>query len=165
MKLIRKFTNIFDGTINIFAFLATVLLTFIMLLIVTEISVRYFWGRPIMGTVEITGYALLYITFLAATWVLREERHVKVELVLTRLKPRVQSFLNITTSLISAIVFLVITWYGVRVTWDSYQINYLSPTELETPKFLIVLIIPIGSFLLSLQLLRRTYGFLKKGRA
>ena len=165
MDLRRKVTNGFDSTLNLLAVLANVLLALASLLIVTEVFVRLLLGRSILGTVEVTGYDLVYITFLATAWVLREEGHVKLELVLERLKPKVQSLINIITSLMSAIFCLIVTWYGVKVTWDSYRIDYLSPTELRTPVFLIVLIIPIGAFLLFIQFLRRTYGFLKKGRA
>ncbi len=164
MKLVRKVVNIFDRTLDLLALLAVVLIIFIMLSVDTEVVTRYFWGRPITGTIEVMGYCLLFITFLGAAWGLREEVHVRMDVVLNRLSTGAQSLLNIITSILSAIICLIIVWYGVVVTWESYQINYRAATELETPEYLVLFIIPIGSFLLFIQFLRRTYGYLQSWR-
>ncbi len=165
MQLVKKGTAIFDRTLNLLFLVATSLLILITLTTITEIIMRTFWGRPIMGTVELTGYTLLFITFLGTAWLLREDGHVKMDVVLSRLRPRIQSTLNIITSILGAIICLVIAWYGVKVSWYSFQTNYRAISELEIPLFPILIVIPVGTFLLFIQFLRRTYGFLRKGRA
>ena len=87
MRLRRKLAAIFDGTLNMLFLLSTLILIFISLTILTEVVLRTFFSRPITGTVEINGYALVYVTFLGAAWLLREGGHVKMDLVLTRLRP------------------------------------------------------------------------------
>jgi TRAP-type C4-dicarboxylate transport system permease small subunit len=164
MKLVRKFINIFDRTLDLLALLAIVLIIFVMLAVDTEVVTRYFWGRPITGTLEVIAYCLLFITFLGTAWVLREEAHVRMDIVLTRLKLGTQHLLNIITSIISAAICFIIMWYGVRVTWETFQMGLRAATELETPEYLVLFIIPIGSFLLFIQFLRRTYGYLHSWR-
>ena len=161
MKLVRKVTTIFDGTVNLLAVLAAVLMVFILFLIVAEVVSRGFWNHPIPGVIEATAFSLLYITFLGTAWVLREERHVKIDLVLTRLKPANQALLNMITSLISAIVCLVIAWFAVKATWTSFELGYTSPTDLAFPKWILLSVIPVGSFMLSIQFLRRAYGYIR----
>jgi TRAP-type C4-dicarboxylate transport system permease small subunit len=151
MKLITKITAIFDRTLEAMAILAGILLAFAVLSVSVAVATRYFLGYPIGWVIEISTYILLYITFLVAAWVLREEGHVAVDILLLRLKPRTQSLLN--------------TWYGLRVTWDLFQTNYFTPTDLELPKWIINIIIFIGSLFLSIQFLRRTYGYLGSWRA
>lgn len=165
MRLVRKATIVFDRTLDILFFLATIILVLITLTVVTEIIMRTFWNRPITGTVQIIGYALLYMTFLGAAWLLRDDGHVKMEVVLARLKPGTQALLNIITSTLGAIVCLIIAWYGVRVLRYILQVDYRAIQELEVSLFPIVLIIPVGSFLLFIQFLRRTYGYIKSRRA
>ncbi len=165
MKLVRKVTTIFDGTVNLLAVLAAVLMVFILFLIVAEVVSRGFWNRPIPGVIEATAFSLLSITFLGTAWVLREEKHVKIDLVLTRLKPANQALLNIITSLIGAIVCLIIVWYGVRVVWEVLREGYRSATMIEISLAPILVIIPVGTFLLSIQFLRRAYGYLRSRRA
>jgi len=145
--------------------LAGILLIFITLIIGVSIASRYFLNRPMGWVTEISEYSLLYITFLVAAWVLKKEGHVKMDIVLTRLKPRTQSVTNVITSAISAVVCFILTWYGVRVTWELFQTGYPTPTILELPKFIIIAAIFIGSFLLFIQFLRRTCSYLGNWRA
>ncbi len=160
MKILKKFTSIIDNTNYLLAILAGLLIIFLMLTVTYEVVVRYFLGQSLIWTVEITGYILLYVTFLSAAWLLGREEHVKMDLVLNRLSPKAQAILNTITSVIGAIICLIIVWFGIKVTWQFYQLGYLATSELRPPQFLIILIIPVGSFLLFIQFLRRSYGYL-----
>ncbi len=164
MRLRRKLAAIFDGTLNMLFLLSTLILILISLTILTEVVLRTFFSRPITGTVEINGYALVYVTFLGAAWLLREGGHVRMDIVLTRLRPGTQTLLNIITSILGAIICLVVTWYGAKVSWYSLQTNYLTIRELEVPVFPIVVVVPLSGFLLSIQFLRRAYGYLELWR-
>ena len=147
MKLLTKLTSIFDRTNDLLAFFAVILLTFIMISVTYEIIIRQFLNLTILWMFEIKEYALIYITFLGAAWLLRREGHVKMDLLLNYLKPRTQEIFNIITSVVGAIICVVLVWYGIRVTWSSFQTGYYMPTILEAPRWPIVGIIPVGSFL------------------
>ena len=121
MRLITKAGSIFDRTINILTVAAIVILVFVMLSVCAEVILRYFLNRPLIWVVQVTENSLLYIAFLGAAWVLKREGHVKMDLVLNRLNPATQYLMNSITSIIGAIICLVITWYGVKVCWDLYQ--------------------------------------------
>lgn len=159
MKLLRKFAGIFDGTVDAFSILACVLLIFVMLAVCAEIVFRYFLHSPIIWVVEISEVILLYITFLGTAWLLRREGHVKIDLLLSRLKPKTQAWFNIIISVIGAIMCLLLVWYSAQETWVLFQRGVLTPTVLALPKAPIILIIPIGSFLLFIQFLRRAQGY------
>jgi TRAP-type C4-dicarboxylate transport system permease small subunit len=165
MKLLAKATAIFDGTINLLADLASVLIILMMLGISTDVAMRYFFVRPISWMVEIAEHSLLFVTFLGAAWVLKGEGHVKMDIVLNRLKPGTQALLNMITSILGAIICLFLVWYGAQVTWEYFQIGYVIFAVLSIPSAYIIIIIPVGSFLLFIQFLRRSYGYLKSWRA
>jgi C4-dicarboxylate transporter, DctQ subunit len=164
MKIIRKLNNIFNRTIDLMAIFAGILLIFSMLIICIAVASRYLFGRPMGWVMEITEYSLLYITFLVAAWVLKREGHVKMDLVFNRLSPRTQVLFNMITSGIGAIICFILFWYGIRVTWELLRTRYFTPTILELPKFVIVAIIFIGSLLLCLQFLNRTFLYLLNWR-
>lgn len=84
-----------------------------------------------------------------------------MDIMLNLLKPGTQAVLNIITSIIGAIICFVLIWYGVKVTWDSFQGGHYFLTELEPPQFLILFVIPLGSFMLFIQFLRRANGYLR----
>lgn len=164
MKLLTKITAIFDGTIDFLALLAAMLLAFIMLGTVTEVAVRYLLGGSIKWMMETVEYSLLFITFLAAAWLLRSEGHVIMDVIINRLKPRTQAQTNMITSILGMVICLVVAWYGAEVTWSNFQRGIVLGTVLEPPIFIILSIIPVGSFFLSVQFLRRTYHYLRKWR-
>lgn len=166
MKLLRvKASNIFDCVISYAALLAAFLLIFVMVSISAGVAQRYLLNRTTPWLLEVTEYILLVITLLAAAWVLKKEGHVKLDLVLNYLSPRNQALVNTTTSIIGAGIFLVVTWYSTETTWKLFQLGfYETETILHVPKWIVVAVIPLGSFLLCIQLLRRFYGYLTRWR-
>lgn len=133
-----------------------------MLAIFADVTLRYLINRPITWVFEATEYSLLYITFLGTAWLLKREGHVKLDLLLNWLKPRTQTFLNVVTSILLAIVCLLLVWYGAHSTWDHFQRGILSVRYYEPPKFIFLAVIPVGSFLLFIQSIKRTYGYVRQ---
>ncbi len=160
VKLLGKVANIFDRTIEYLAIVAAALIILMMLNVGVGVFLRYFLGRPTGWVIDISEWSLVYITFLATAWLLREEGHVKMDILLTRLGPRVQVWLGIITSIIGAIGCFLIAWYGAKVTWGLFQVGYSTAAVLIMPKFIILGVIPVGGFFLFIQFLRRTYGYL-----
>jgi TRAP-type C4-dicarboxylate transport system permease small subunit len=161
MKILKKLGRIYDHIIDSAAVLAGVMLIFLMLSVSLEVALRYFWGRPTSWVGEIAGYILLYIPFLIAAWVLKGEGHVKMDLLLNRLSPKNQCLLNAVTSVTSAVICLVLTWFGLRSSLYFYSVNYKTPTVLMLPKGIIIGIIFVGCFLLSIQFLRQAHRYWK----
>jgi TRAP-type C4-dicarboxylate transport system permease small subunit len=160
MKL-TKVGHVFDRILDIGAILGAAIIVFSVLGVCVQVVMRYFMGEPLTWMIDVTALLLLDMTFLGAAWLLRKEGHVSMDMVMNRLNPRHQSLLNIITSIVSAIVLAVITWYGAKTTWIYFEMGYWMSTTLSTPKWLVLGIIPVGSFLLFIQFLRRTYGYLR----
>ena len=165
MKLLAKVTAIFDRTIDLLAFVAGTFIILMMLAVGSEVVTRYFLNSAIVGVVDIAEILILYITFMAAAWLLKGDGHVKMDLVVNRLKPRARTLLTIATSIIAAIICFILFWYGTMVTWDNFQRGVDEVGIMEIPTFAIVLVIPIGGFLLFVQFLRRAYGYWAKSGA
>lgn len=161
MSLLAKLGKVYDCIIGIAAALAGLMLIFLMLSVSLEVALRYFFARPTSWVVEIAGYILLYIPFLIAAWVLRREGHVTMDLLLNCLNPKTRSLLNALTSVLSAIICLILTWFGLRSSMYFHSVNYKTPTILMLPKALIIAIVFIGFFLLSIQFLRRAHSHMK----
>ena len=156
-----KINTFFDRLLDILFFAAGVLLVIATFSVCWGIFSRYFLSRPIGWLVEINEYILLYIAFLVSAWVLRHEGHVKMDIVLNLFKPKTQLVVNIITSIISAVVCLIFSWFGAKVTWELFQKNTLTPTVLELPKYCFTVVIFVGSLLLVIQFIRRTRGYLQ----
>lgn len=165
MKLTMKLRAIFETTLNVFSVAAGVLVAFLMLVVSADVFMRYFLNRPIFWTIEVTQYAMVFILFLGAAWLLREEGHVVMDVLINRLGQRYRNLTNVFTSVLGAIVCLLITWYGVKVNIDYIKMDYMYSATLEIPAFLLQAVVPLGTFLLFIQFLRRAYGYLGKLKA
>lgn len=152
----KRILAIFDAVMKAMTFLAGLMLVFIMLTVCLEVILRYFLNRPQIWVTEVTECLLLYITFLGSAWLLQQEGHVKVDIILNRLKPRMVALLGIFSSLVGVFVSLTLTVYGFSVTWDYFQRGMYTPTAMEIPVSAIIVIIPVGSLVLLVQFMRRT---------
>ena len=161
MKLIAKTSITFDHILNVSAVISAALIGFAMLSVTTDVISRYIFNHSIVGVFELTEYTLLYMTFLCAARVLKDDAHVKMDIVLQRLNPRVNALLNFLTSIVGGLISLGIIYYGIQVTWDFLQKGSYELTMLEPPSALIVGVIPIGGLLLFIQFIRRIYGYLQ----
>ncbi len=165
MKLLAKVGAAFDQTIGSLAIFAGVLTILMMLSVCTDIVLRYFLNRPITGVLEITEMAIVAVTFLGAAWLLKREGHVRIDVVIDRLSPSSQALLNSITSIVGVITCLTLAWYSANLAVDHFQRGVTTFTVLRIVTFPRFIIIAVGSFLLSMQFIRRSYGYLRSWRS
>ena len=166
MKLFEKSQGLFDYSINLLAVLAATIILFVTLAVCADIILRNFLHKPLVWVFEITEYLLLYMTFLGAAWVLKREGHVHVDILVNRMSKKAQAGLGVITSLIGIIICGTFVLYGAEVSWDYFTRGVVSTKSLlGFPYAPVLMIIPIGSFFLLLQFVRRTYGYTRTLRA
>ena len=161
MNLLAKIGRILDRLMEGFAWLAGLLMMFSLIAVCIDVVMRYFFNRPTGWVLQFSEYILLYIPFLAAAFVLREESHIRIDIVLNRLTRKTQSLISMITSLLSCLVLAILTYYGAYITIDFYQRNVPTLKYLKIPEFLVIMVIPIGCFLFSIQFIRRAYRYYK----
>ena len=159
VRLSGKISSIFDHTITVGGTLAGVLLVVLMLVVSVKVVFRYVLHEGLVGIDQISGMSLLYITFLGAAWVLKRGGHVTIDILSVRLNPETQRWLSIITSIVGAVVCLILTWYGTMEALNSWQKGIMTAKELEIPRAISTAIIPVGSFFLSIQFLRRAWSY------
>ncbi|MFC1980579.1 TRAP transporter small permease [Chloroflexota bacterium] len=155
-KLINKASSFFDRTINYLAIIGIVLLVFVWLLVCFDVFLRYSLGTSIVWSAEITEYSLVHITFLSSAWLLKKDRHIKVDLITSRLNVKNLAILDISTSILCIILWLVISWYSIDALLVAARQNlYMTEAFLMPPKWIVHAVIPLGSLLLVIELIRR----------
>lgn len=123
----------------------------VVISVILEVFMRYFFNRPQEWVVEFSEYALLYITFLSCAYILKKEGHITVDIVTSRFSLEKKSFLSILQYGVSAVISLVLLWIGAKTTFDHYQRGIYNPTVLQIPMAYILMVIPIGGFFLLIQ--------------
>jgi TRAP-type C4-dicarboxylate transport system permease small subunit len=152
MKVMQGFVRIWDLVVDVIVALAGILLWGQMIVVNIEVCARYV-GRPTTWAAEISSLLVLWIPFMVAAWVLRNDGHVKMDLVVERLSASTQAMISIITSLIGIVVMLIVAWAGLMATINS--IGTRTPTMLMLPKAPMIGIIFVGSLMLAIQFVIR----------
>ena len=147
------------------AMLGAVIFVFATILVLTEVSSRYFLRRPILGAIEITEYCLVWITFLAAPWVQSRGANVKVEFLVDRLSSKNKNRLCGMTALIAAVACAILTYAGITTVLAHHEMDYALSTPLRPPSAPLICIIPISTFLLTIQFTHEVVSFWRGERA
>lgn len=154
---------LYDRLIAALALAAAISLGCMSLWITYEVAMRYFFRAPTIWAVDLSEYALFWAVFLASPWVLRQDEHIKIDIVVDRLRSRPRRWLGIVTSLVGAAVCAVMTWQGAIAEWDVYARNVDFAREWVVQQYVVYAIVPIGFLLLTIEFLRRA-GRMRAGR-
>ncbi len=157
----KKIEKIYDFILNFFAFLACLTLIAMMLATVLKVGMRVFFNHGIHGIDQISGIMMVYLTFLGAAWVLRKDGHVTVDIVTTIVSAPVRRYMLITASILSAIVCLIMAYYGYHSVVRSVQRGIMVAAELEIPRAINLAVIPVGCSLLCVEFVLRTLRFIR----
>lgn len=149
----------FDFIIEGLAVLAGVILLVITFLVTGSALVRYMGFRAPIWTLQYTEYGLLWLTFLGAAWLLREEGHIRIDTVISRLGASSRRNVELANDILGFLVSIIIFGFGALHTLDLYQCGIMEVKGVIVPKFLFFLIIPLGGLTLAIQFARR---FLKR---
>ena len=164
MILLHRISVVLDRIVLGGALFSTALILLLMLGVVANVSSRSF-GHPIMGMEEVSEYFILWMTFAGAAWVLKRGKHVRIDVFVVYLNPRAQAILYAVLLVITAVIFGFIVWTGAIYSYASIRDNVYLPQVLRPNRGIVWAIIPAGSLLLVIQLLKNAYeGFrFKKG--
>lgn len=145
------------------AWIAGILVLLLMVAIVYSVATRYLLNLPQPAVLEMSGYMLLYVTFLGAPWLLHNDGHVRIDLLTNSLGPRSRRWFDAWTSLAGVFVSSLLLWKGTEVTLDYYQRAIIVMNILDTPQYLLLIAIPLGSFFLVIEFLRHFAAAVRPG--
>jgi TRAP-type C4-dicarboxylate transport system permease small subunit len=157
----KRFWTIIDMIMDGFAFLAGILLLLVTFFVSYSVVIRYIHLKPPIWILQYTEYALLWITFLGAAWLLRKGGHIRIDTVITRLGPKTQSIIEVIIAVLGFVVCIIIVWFGTEKTLEFYQRGILDVKAVIVPLYPLFLIIPLGGLLLLLQFGRNIYNRMK----
>ncbi|MDA0262032.1 MAG: TRAP transporter small permease, partial [Proteobacteria bacterium] len=144
----QRLAHLLKNLEDIFAWIAIAILVAITVAVCLEVLMRYVFNSPIYFVVELSEYGLLYITFLGAGWALRENGHVRVEIFLAALNKTWRHRMGILSSSFGIIVSFVLLYFGTSRTLDAYARGLFKATIVEFPTWIVLIVIPLGSFVL-----------------
>jgi TRAP-type C4-dicarboxylate transport system permease small subunit len=131
------------------------LIVAMMVSIIYDVGARLFFRAPTIWVIDVNEYALVYITFLPAAWILLRDGHIKVELVYERLRPPARRAVRTVTDLLGLVYCVVLAWQSWLTAWDAWVHGYRFSTALTFPRFPVLVVIPFGAAWLALAFVAR----------
>jgi TRAP-type C4-dicarboxylate transport system permease small subunit len=122
-----------------------------MLIGAFDVVATHFLGRPIPGAFEITEAMMVASIFLAAAMAQRERKHIRVEILVDRLRPRARAILDLVAHLVTLGVFALITWYAWAAAAKSLAIGEFSAGLIRFPVWPAKLALAIGAAMMVMQ--------------
>jgi C4-dicarboxylate transporter DctQ subunit len=159
--LVPGIVAVYNGIMNFFVVFAGILLSFAALSVAAGITTRYFFNYPLPWVTEIAEFSLLYLPFLLGVWVLRKDSHVRMDIILNLFPKKVQTVVNTITSIMCALICLVLAAFAAKVTHDQYVSKAFTYTILEIPKWILTIVIFLGSLMLVIEFFRKAYEYAK----
>ncbi len=131
-----------------------------LLIYLTQIVGRYLTTEiDFSAGEELTIYIVIWATFLTASLLVREDGHVRADLLLRMLRPERQRWVEIANCGIALGFCLALTWYGWLVAADSYDLGERSNTVLSFPMWVYYAALPVSAALMSIRYARRLWQF------
>jgi TRAP-type C4-dicarboxylate transport system permease small subunit len=132
----------------------TALMTFAMAVLIAYDAFARYLGHPTIWIGEISTYLLVWISFVGAAYGLERGAHFRVTILYSRWSEKRQKQVEIALFTLGLIFCILLFKGGLDVTLRSLKFGGRSMTPLRAPLIFPQAAIPIGTFLLSVQLLR-----------
>lgn len=161
----RLFTKIVNRCVWVLAVIAAAILLVLLLAVCFATVSRYLFNKPFAELIDLSGYSLIFIVFLGSPWLMSKRGHVRIDLFLDMASPRAQQYWNAATNFAVVIVALVITYVGTLLTSNYLVHGRVMQDVMDTPQWILLLPIPLGSFFLALQALLNGLEDLKCAKA
>jgi TRAP-type C4-dicarboxylate transport system permease small subunit len=140
--------------LNLFcAVIGAVLLSMIAAIICFEVVIRWLGGASQLWVIEVSEYALLFITFLGAPYLLEKNLHVVMDLVYDSLSGRWRLILQLMNATIGFVLCAVLTIVGISVVIEQYELGVRLVTVMRPQSWWITAALPVGMALMTVQFL------------
>lgn len=151
MRVINK---VIDWCILALAAVAGAVLLFLLLAVCFATVSRALFNEPFAFLIDYASYALLYIAFLGAPWLLSKRGHINIDMVINALSPKARRIWQAVLDLVLAAVAVVLMVIGFQLTKSNFVNGIIISDFLNTPQWILLVCIPVGSFFTAVEAIR-----------
>lgn len=140
-----------EGITGVVSFLVMTLVT---VLTFSMVAARYGLPFRMVWVVEVAGYAMLALAFLPASIIQRDRGHIRLDMLYSVLGPRAKVACDLLVYVVSAAAISALGLFAARTVLDNIRRNVVIIDVVDIPRWILVLVIAVGCFLLGLRLIR-----------
>ena len=133
----------------------------IMLVVTADVVMRYLFNSPFAWAYDLIAlYLMAGVFYFVLGDAHRENAHVSIDILQTRMRPRTRHLADLVTALVSLALFSLIAYVGAERAWDNFANDEVLAGNIPWPMWLSSILVPIGSALLVLRLALQSIGHL-----
>lgn len=149
-KILDYFEKFVDRLTNIGAVIGGIFTGIMTLIICYAVVGRFILHRPIGWSEEISMYLMVWAVFLGAAFTLKEDAHIGVDILISRVTPRIKNIFLFFHYGVGIVFFAILFYTGIETVVWSFKMGSRS-MAIEFPLHLAQLSVPVGSVILMLQ--------------
>jgi len=149
------FSRAYGRVLDAMMFIACMLLLAMTLLIGADVATRNTGLGGIPWSNEVSEEILYLLTLLSAPWLLRQGRHIRVDIVLRALPPRVGWLLEWVGDVLGFACSIYFVWYGWKVLAAAHQAGAISIKTLVIPEWWLLAPMPFAFLLVAIEFIFR----------
>jgi C4-dicarboxylate transporter, DctQ subunit len=124
------------------------------------VVLRYVFNYAFPWTEEVVRYSIVWLVFLGGSIAARRGAHIAMDIVVVYLPPRAKLFFMGLATALTCLFTVVMTYYGVLLTWSIWNYRQLSPAA-EIPMAIPYAAIPVGCALMSIRFLLTAVSYFR----
>lgn len=155
--------GLLDRAYDAAAYLAAVCLIGLLAMVLLSIAGRLFHFF-VPGTDAYAGYLMAACGFLALAHTLKRGEHIRVTLLLARLRGRLRYGVELWALAATAILAAVFAWFSLRLVWQSWVFKDVSTGTDATPLWIPQLAMAAGACLFAVALIDECIGQIRRRR-
>jgi TRAP-type C4-dicarboxylate transport system permease small subunit len=144
--------------------LGALLFLLVMGITTYEVLVRYLFNAPTTWSLEISVILTMWGTFLGVAYTMQQGGHTQVDLIINRLSDRSRRVVRIFVYLFIMVFSIFLTWASLVPAIEAYLIKEVTQSYTRTPLVILMISIPAGGVLLTLEIIREFADLLRYKR-
>ncbi|GGK34463.1 hypothetical protein GCM10010965_29290 [Caldalkalibacillus thermarum] len=135
-----------------------------VILIFYQVCSRYFFNYSLSWTEEVARYIHIWQVWLGASFAVKKQRHIRVEIFVKKLPGTFKRVVDITALLLWFFLAMVLAYEGTQVVNHIFERGQLSPA-IRMPMWLAYLAVPVGGILMSIRLIQQLVSLFRNKQA
>jgi len=150
---LRSFIRFVDSVNEKLGIFASWITTLMVLVVCYDVVTRYLLKKSSVAVQEMEWHLFAIVFLIGAAYTLKHDRHVRVDVLYMKFKPKIKAWVNLLGSLIFLIpVCLIGIWSSFNFMANSFLIGEGSPDPGGLPaRYVLKAVIPFSFLLLLLQ--------------
>lgn len=158
IEKILKISGLFS---YFFARVGSMALFMMMCLTVVDVTGRFVFNSPILGSFEITQYLVVVLVFSFIGYAQSHRWHVNVDILVNSFSRKIQTLTNLFNWTVSLVLMILITWMGIEKALESLASGD-KPMNLPIPQYPFVFFMAFGCGVLCIEFFRDILKILGK---